>query len=212
MLATLRPRAMATPSLTVLDDVLDPSARARVRDFLDRGGWKHGWKSDAKTEAYPFWHKHFAGNIHPDHRGADGRQYDCDDELRRAAPLLHDVWRHLSDTALRGHRLLRCYANGQPFGTEGTLHTDSVTAGSFTAIYYPHDTWDPNWGGETVFFTADRTDIVASIYPRPNRLLVFPGTIPHVARGVSRICPVLRVTLMFKTEEDGGGAPHPAGD
>jgi SM-20-related protein len=31
-------------------------------------------------------------------------------------------------------------------------------------------------------------------------MLMFEGTLPHVARGVSRICPVMRVTLMFKTE------------
>jgi SM-20-related protein len=28
---------------------------------------------------------------------------------------------------------------------------------------------------------------------------VFKGNIPHLARGVSRTCPVLRITLMFKT-------------
>src|SRR5260370_32854608 len=26
------------------------------------------------------------------------------------------------------------------------------------------------------------------------------GTIPHVARGLSRVCPALRITLMFKAE------------
>jgi SM-20-related protein len=54
--------------------------------------------------------------------------------------------------------------------------------------------------GETVFFNQEETDIIASIYPKPNRLVMFQGTIPHTARGVSRICPVLRITLMFKTE------------
>jgi SM-20-related protein len=50
-----------------------------------------------------------------------------------------------------------------------------------------------------VFFTQDGSDILASIYPKPNRLIVFPGAIPHVARGISRTCPKLRITLMFKT-------------
>ena len=49
-------------------------------------------------------------------------------------------------------------------------------------------------------FNQEETDILASIYPKPNRLLIFSGIVPHVARGVSRICPVLRITLMFKTE------------
>jgi SM-20-related protein len=101
---------------------------------------------------------------------------------------------------LQGHRLIRCYANGHTYGSDGTLHTDSTRPGTYTCVYYPHQMWHPNWGGETVLFNQDKTDIVACVYPKPNRMVVFDGTIPHVARGVSRICPVLRVTLMFKTD------------
>jgi SM-20-related protein len=43
------------------------------------------------------------------------------------------------------------------------------------------------------------TDIVSAVYPKPNRFVVFSGNIPHVARGVSRTCPKLRITLMYKT-------------
>jgi SM-20-related protein len=37
--------------------------------------------------------------------------------------------------------------------------------------------------------------------------VVFPGLIPHVARGVSRTCPMLRITLMFKTRLVLRGSP-----
>jgi SM-20-related protein len=67
-------------------------------------------------------------------------------------------------------------------------------------VYYPHHSWHPDWGGDTVIFNQEKTDIIGCVYPRSNRMLIFDGTIPHVARGVSRICPVLRVTLMFKTD------------
>jgi SM-20-related protein len=57
-----------------------------------------------------------------------------------------------------------------------------------------------------VFFNREQTDIVASIYPRPGRLVVFRGMTAHVVRGVSRTCSALRITLMFKTElRDGRG-------
>jgi len=104
--------------------------------------------------------------------------------------------------------LTRCYANGAPHGSEGSIHTDSVSDQSRTVIYYPHTKWHPNWGGETLFFNKEQTDVVACVYPRPNRLLVFSGTIPHVARSVSRVCPVLRVTLMFKTERAPAEQPY----
>ena len=65
--------------------------------------------------------------------------------------------------------------------------------------YYPHSYWEPNWSGETVLFDAARSDIIGAIYPRPNRLAIIRGDAPHIARGVSRTCPVLRITLIFKT-------------
>jgi hypothetical protein len=83
-----------------------------------------------------------------------------------------------------------------------------VSDRSRTVIYYPHPTWHPNWGGETVFFNQDRTGIIAPIYPRPNRLVIFAGNIPHVARGLSRTCPIMRNTLMFKAEWLGIGAKY----
>jgi SM-20-related protein len=195
------------PVVTV-DDFLDDEQRKRIYAFLCRPTWQFGWKSVAGQDQYSFWHKHFAGHKVPDHTlKADQEQpYDCAEELQGSAPIIHRFWQALEMTALKGHTLLRCYANGQPFGSEGAIHTDSISERSFTSIYYPHEKWHPNWGGETVFFNKQETDIIASIYPKPNRFVVFAGTTPHVARGVARVCPALRITLMFKTEmNDGGG-------
>jgi len=106
----------------------------------------------------------------------------------------------LSAGLLRGHRLIRCYANGHTYGCDGAGHTDAKEPHNYTSVYYPHKFWRPDWAGETVFFNPDKTDIIGCVYPKPNRMVVFDGRIPHVARGVSRICPALRVTLMFKTD------------
>lgn len=178
------------------DDLLVPHWHKKIYGFLQQPGWETGWKSNARNPQAPtFLHKHFAGSRKSDHEGEE--QYDCGDELVEPLSLF---WAWLMDNGpMRDHTLVRCYANGYPYGSDGTLHTDSKDPRSFTAIYYPHDRWSPNWGGETVFFNREETDVVFVAYPRPNRLVVFPGTIPHVARGVSRICPVMRITLMFKT-------------
>jgi SM-20-related protein len=198
----------AQPPVRAVDNLLDDEQRKRIYAFLCRPTWQFGWKSVPGQEHYSFWHKHFAGHKVPDHAlsGDQEQPYDCAEELRENAPIIYRFWQALDTTALNGHTLLRCYANGQPYGSEGAIHTDSISELSYTSIYYPHEKWHPNWGGETVFFNKEQTDIVASIYPRPNRFVVFAGTTPHVARGVSRICPALRITLMFKTElRDGGG-------
>jgi SM-20-related protein len=176
------------------DDWLPPALQRQVYDFLMQPGWQFGWKSDPKADRHAFWHKHFAGTQMP-----GGDEPDCAGDLAGRAPLLHRLWLKLAET-MPGQRLVRCYANGHAFGDEGSVHIDTRTATGRTSIYYPHDIWDASWGGETVFFTPDRSDIVAAVYPKPNRLISFAGAIPHAARGVSRTCPQLRVTLMFKTE------------
>lgn len=182
------------------DDCLPLPAQHELHDFLMQPGWQFGWKSDPKADRHAFWHKHFAGATMPPGYAAAPEQ-DCADDLAIAAPLLHRIWQTLSGGLLQGRRLVRCYANGHPYGSEGTVHIDTRSETGHTAIYYPHLSWEPNWGGETVFFNDDRSDVIAAVYPKPNRLLTFAGAIPHVARGVSRLCPQMRVTLMFKTEQ-----------
>lgn len=186
------------PGAFVVDDLLSETERALVDKFLREDGWKWGWKSHGPTDVFRFWHRHFAG--HKKLGGKKTEKCPCEDELQRTTPFLFDLWSSLKPNVFVGHTLYRCYANAQSYGSDGTIHTDSNAPNSYTAVYYPHAAWEPNWAGETVLFNDARDDIVASVYPRPNRLLVFLGNIPHAARGVSRTCPVLRVTLIFKSE------------
>lgn len=187
------------------DDLLLDDQRREVNNFLRQGGsssnWAFGWRSRDKADEFSFWHRHFAG-----YRAGDGEEgaYDCEPELARF-PIIHDFWKHLASGPLSGHRLVRCYANGLTYGSDGTVHTDTKLPRSYTTIYYPHERWSPDWGGETVFFNPAKDDVLACVYPRPNRMVLFDGRIPHAARGVSRSCPVLRVTLMFKTDMPDAG-------
>ncbi len=191
--------------IAIVDNVLSDEQRDQIFQFLSRGDWRFGWKAVPQAQ-FAFWHRHFAGQTVSDHNFKEGpeRPYDCAEELREAAPLIHGLWSALEKTALDGHTLVRCYANGLPYGCDGTLHTDSSATQSYTSIYYPHEKWYPTWGGDTVFFNHDSSDIIAAVYPKPNRLVTFPGSVPHVARGVARMCPELRITLMFKTERRHG--------
>jgi len=195
--ARLEQRLSTLPGVVLIDDLLPPQQREAVNAYLRAGGWKFGWKSSSKKDMYSFWHRHFAGH----HNGRKEAKYDCSGELRNVAPLMFAFWRLLERDIFPGHTLVRCYANAHAYGSDGTIHTDSRLERSYTSVYYPHQEWHPSWGGETVIFNHDQSDILSSIYPRPNRLAVFKGNHPHVARGVSRICPELRVTLMFKTVE-----------
>jgi SM-20-related protein len=186
------------PDTFKVDNLLPEQDRVPLYNFLRHAGWKYGWKSNGKNDIYSFWHLHFAGHLKKSKTGA----YDCAEELKKNVPPLFMLWQNLEQHIFKGHTLIRCYANAHAYGIDGTLHTDSRKDNRYTAVYYPHETWEPNWGGETVLFNQDKTDIIGGCYPKPNRLFVFKGNIPHLARGVSRTCPVLRITLMWKTSSE----------
>ncbi|MBV8594381.1 MAG: hypothetical protein JOZ27_08790 [Caulobacteraceae bacterium] len=197
------PAQAATPArsgaadIRIHDDILPVAEQETLLKSLKGPGWAFGAYSDPGPAASRYWYKHFAGVVRDGSHDIDSGAFER--ELAEAAPLVSAVWLRLKGGALRGHALTRCYANGYPNGSEGGLHLDSSVATHFTAIYYPHLKWHPNFAGETVFFDRAGEEIIAAVYPKPNRLVVFPGDIPHVGRGVSRSCPELRITLMFKT-------------
>ncbi len=197
--ASPRPRRRETATaadVRLFDGLLAPDDQKALLTFLKGPGWAFGAFSDPTPGAGRYWYKHFAGLRRDGPEPTDPDRFEA--ELA-SAPLVAGLWRALKAGPLRGHALTRCYANGYPYGSEGGLHHDSNMSHHFTAIFYPHLSWHPNWAGETVFFNASGDEILASVYPRPNRLAVFPGTLAHLARGVSRVCPEMRITLMFKT-------------
>jgi len=202
------PLRFTAADIAIHDEVLGPQEQRDILGFLAGPGWAFGAYSDTSPGASRYWYKHFAGIVRDGAEKSDPVAFER--QLEANAPLVANVWRKLRGGVLSGHSLSRCYANGYPSGAEGGVHMDSNIAQHFTSIYYPHTTWAPNFAGETVFFNQDGSDIIAAVYPKPNRLVVFPGVIPHVARGVSRACAQLRITLMFKTQYEGPDS-HPAG-
>ena len=64
-------------------------------------------------------------------------------------------------------------------------------------MFYLNKEWNVNFGGETVFYYPENESIT-SILPRPGRAILFDGSIPHLARDPSRICPELRMVATFQ--------------
>ncbi|WP_369928822.1 hypothetical protein [Xanthomonas sp. NCPPB 2632] len=173
--------------------VIDEFVEVATVEFqrLFRGQvWSFGWKSNAKTDRYPYWHRHFIE--------LEGRSETKKNKYPLGRfPVVDELWNRVQ-TAAGGQqaRLLRAYANGLTYGLEGKIHTDSTHENDITAIIYTNEFWADAWAGETVFFLPGRETL--AVTPVPGRLVLFNGTIPHVARSPSRDCPVLRTTLMYK--------------
>lgn len=164
--------------------------------------WTFGWQSNKNNAEVPFSHWN-----HDFLQVGRNNQADCTDQLlsdTRSAPL-GALWTRLQTELLPGHALVRCYANAHTFGIEGYPHVDSRKPGNYTTIFYLNPQWKPEWAGETVFLN-DLGDIAHAVLPKPGRAVVFDGRIVHSARAVTRLCPALRVTLMFKTRALGAEA------
>lgn len=104
------------------------------------------------------------------------------------------------------YRIYRSYCNYAAYGDMLFTHTDCrPEEKDLTALWYIAPEWDVEWGGETLFYNA-QMDAEVVVSPRPGRLVIFDGRIPHVGRPPNRICYAPRFTLAFKLEPNAGGA------
>jgi SM-20-related protein len=169
-----------------------------INMYLDGCVWTYGWKSHEDI-AFGHWNTDITHTF----------KTNPTNVVDRLPFELTSVWDNLNQGIFGGKAILtRCYANRHTFGTEGYIHTDTERDEDHTVVVYMNKEWNPNWGGETVLYTPDRKEIVKSYIPKYGRVVVFPGTIPHRANPVSRICPEVRTTLMFKVSID----PKPMDD
>jgi hypothetical protein len=104
------------------------------------------------------------------------------------------------------------YFNGLTHGIEAHAHVDSHTKNFTTVIIYVCENWNSHWGGETVFFNGEYSknpadnifyshDIVKSVLPKYNRIVLFDGKTVHAVRPISKTFKGLRKTLMFKIKD-----------
>jgi hypothetical protein len=95
-------------------------------------------------------------------------------------------------------RPYRVYTNYSSYGDMLLTHVDAVPgARELTALWYLCESWDTEWGGETLFYD-DAGDAQIAVSPRPARLLLFDGAIRHAGKPPNRNCPVARYTFAIK--------------
>ena len=92
------------------------------------------------------------------------------------------------------------HCNNTIFGDWAFAHRDSLELGEYSALYYANFQWDPDWYGETVFFSQGEP--VVSISTRPGRLVLFDSRIEHRAGVPATNCPEQRLTLSLRFAAD----------
>jgi hypothetical protein len=183
---------------SLVDGYLPEEQLAKLQEFFQTNVlWTYGWQSNREKVPFSHWNHDFLKT----HRQNQSNEEQVLLENEALEPI-RALWLKLKSDQLKDHSLVRCYANAHTFGIEGYPHVDSRKPGNYTTIVYINPMWKPEWAGETVFIN-DLGDITHAVLPKPGRITIFDGRITHAARGLSRICPAMRVTLMFKTTAPG---------
>ena len=136
----------------------------------------------------------------------EDRRLKCDLELNH--PILESFFKQDSLTESIFHKYIpnnkyqhsRSYINLGVTSDINNNHVDS-RGDTKTVLYYANRTWDPGWGGQTIFLSDDCKEIVKTVTPVPGRFVIFDGRVPHnVLPMNSRSAPSYRFTVAFKFE------------
>jgi SM-20-related protein len=92
----------------------------------------------------------------------------------------------------------RAYTNFASYGDALLTHVDALPeARELTALWFICESWDTEWGGETLFYD-DAGEAQLAVSPKPGRLLLFDGAIRHAGKPPNRNCNVARFTFAIK--------------
>jgi Rps23 Pro-64 3,4-dihydroxylase Tpa1-like proline 4-hydroxylase len=79
--------------------------------------------------------------------------------------------------------------------TPSDVYFSHTHKNQWSILYYANLDWRPEWGGETLFYNDDQSEIFyASVYT-PQRLIFFDGEIPHTIRQQTYVAPHYRFTV-----------------
>jgi len=96
-----------------------------------------------------------------------------------------------------GIEIGRIHVNCLPYGDLLYTHQDGSPRASLTGLYFGNAKWQVDWQGELIICHPDGESLYA-IEPKPGRIVLFPGEIPHRAGAPSRACYAHRLTIGHK--------------
>lgn len=186
---------VACKNICVIDDGITDEEHTKILQLLTGSLWRYGWPYPYSPLERPCWHSFIAGTRR-------NELEDCEQELR-ARPewaFLANIWARIKAAHMPSAKLLGVYANGQTSSQDGPIHRDNTAEEpGKTVMLFCSEHWATCWGGELVFYDADKENIVLSVQPKPRRVVVFNGEVPHGARAPGVSCNRLRMSIAFKT-------------
>lgn len=176
--------------IQIKENIISKDKLRLCKNWLEGAKWRFGWLSNSNV---PF--GHWNADIS---KTAPNNPTDIANKLPKE---FKDIWDELNKDIFNGQgKLTRCYANRHTFGTEGYIHTDSDRKEDHTVVIYLNENWHYSWGGETMFY--ENKEVIKGVVPIFGRVVIFPGHIEHCVKALTRVCPEVRTTLMYKVTID----------
>ena len=144
-----------------------------IYDFVLNSLYRIGWEdtSEPHHRSYP--------NIHSNYSKQDI------DKIKILKPILDKV-------NLDEKHYQKCIVNlVKPLD----LNFIHVHPYQMVALYYANLTWNPEWGGETIFYEQDKKTIKLANPYTPNQLVVFDGSVPHTIKSQNILGTSYRFTI-----------------
>jgi SM-20-related protein len=171
----------------IIDDVFDAPTWSEVLRYVAAQPMKYGAKSNSATDPHGHW----------SWKPVYDEQQNLADITQMLPAQLQSIWSRVQEKVPGPSVVIRAYANGYTYGTDGYAHVDSTRGDEHTIILFMCERWELDWAGDTVFFSNG--DIAQAVLPRPNRAVIAPSNMLHAGRAVSRKCNEMRRVLVFKT-------------
>lgn len=188
-------RVFTEADICVIDDAVTVEEQHQIVEQLSSAIWRFGWPINHSAFARTCWHSFIAGSSRVERQPADGEL-----ATHPRWGFLSAFWDRVRSAHMPGATLLGVYANGQTFGQDSPIHRDNIVSETgLTVVMFCNDHWATCWGGELVFYDDQKENIIKAVLPKPGRIVIFNGLVPHSARSPSANCDRLRMTLAFKT-------------
>ena len=132
----------------------------------------------------------------------DPKEYDSPGLHGSDNPLWKDVLTYLEAVCPDMPPREDCYSsyiNVLKYNDSPGIHCDAPyhVEDNKTVLVYMNAEWRPEWGGETIFYD-DRLEAQRIVTPKPGRIVIFDGRIPHTGRPPTPKFMFNRYILAFK--------------
>jgi len=182
-----------------------------IDNFLSKEELAEVW-SAINSESRWKWHK-FAGGAmfwyyevflsdsfyFEENKGTSGEWIHAPKWVVGIHPVWNKIYEKVKELAGPNFIMWRYIINGQTWGQEGEAHTDFVGSetNSETFILYLNDQWEPEWGGDTIFYHPHTMDERGRTPVSPGKLISYDSRVKHRGSAPAEK-NILRVTLAIQ--------------